>query len=82
MNVFIPLVAAKRGFSLRVVSGYVKHSPIRSCYARAKYSARNGGYADRALFTDKDEAVIESMRPIVVNGITPFITALIPGAIS
>jgi len=32
MKVFIPEVSAKHGFSLPVVSSYVKHSPTRSCY--------------------------------------------------
>jgi hypothetical protein len=47
MNILIPSVTAKRGFSLRVGSGYVKHSPIRSCCAWEKRSRAASWNASR-----------------------------------
>jgi hypothetical protein len=34
-----------------------------------------GGFASRTLFTNTDETVIESMRPVIINGINPIATA-------
>lgn len=37
--------------------------------------ATGGGYAGRALYTNKDESLIESKRPVMLNGINPVVTA-------
>ena len=37
--------------------------------------ATGGGYAGRTLYTNADETVFEAKRPVVINGITPIVTA-------
>lgn len=36
--------------------------------------ATGGGFATRTLYTDQDETLFDSMRPIIVNGISNFVT--------
>ncbi len=37
--------------------------------------ATGGGFADRTLYTNKEETIIEVKRPVIVNGISVLITA-------